>query len=265
MNTRNTERELAALLHRHAEDAMNSTDTHAERKRLDDVLEAAPRSGRRTQAVVGTVAAAGVITAVVLTIGGGEDSTAPDPAGDPTSGDVSSQEREAERVADRVVAAYARGDVTTVATMSAPGPQSWPDLSRKTGRDQAWSVEYMLKPCEAQSTSSTGVVIECPADMHLLYSNEVGAGPFKNSGVFTIVIGEGAVHSGTVAYDGEVDGMGDHLDDVFTWVEENHPEEAAFLLEDELQVPARAWDRWTLLWQQYAAEYAAAKTSDGNG
>ena len=243
---------------------MASTDTQAEHKRLDDILEAEPRNGWRTLAVVGTVAATGVVATVALTLGGGEDSTGPDPAGDPTSGDVSGQEREAELVADRAVAAYAAGDVTTIATMSASGMQSWPDLRRKTGRDRAQSVEYLPKPCKAQSTLSTGVTVECPTDMHLLHSKEVGARPFEQSGVFTIVVREGAVHGGGITYEWETSGMGDHIDDVYTWVEENHPKEAKFLFTDELQVPAREWDRWTLLWQQYAAEYAAT-TSKGNG
>ena len=264
MSTRNVERELTTLLHRHAEDAMDSTDTQTEQNRFYDVLDAEPSTNRRSVAVVGAVAATGVVAALVWSLGGGDTSGLP-PTGQPSSNDIVQQEREAELFADRVVAAYAAGDVRAVASMSTAGAQSWADLRRKTDRDRAWSVEYLMQPCEATSSYSNGITVECAADMHLLHSEEVGAGPFERSGIFTIMVQAGAVANGDVSYEVKASGMGDHIDDAFTWVEENYPEDAEFLLGDEIKVPASEWDRWTLLWQQYSAAYAAEKTGEGDG
>lgn len=261
MSTQDVERELTALLRRRAEDTMDSTDTRAERERLTEVLETAPHGDRRRW-IAGTAAAAAaavVAVAAVWSAGTDEGATETPPAGDPSTGQVEQLEREAETLAERVVSDYADHQASRVVTALESGASSWPGLVRSTERDRAWGVEYLLRSCAAQSSSSMGIVVECVADTHVFRSLELGVGPFESAAVFSLLVDRGRVSFGEVTYDGEISGMGDHLLDMWDWLEKAHPQDAEFLQQDEVDVPAGEWDRWLRLYARRTAEFAEAR------
>ena len=264
MSTQNVERELRAVLNRHAEDAMDSTDTHAEHERLNDVLEAEPRTDRRRWAVAVAAAAAAVTAVAVLSTVPGDDGTAPPPT---NHGSAEQLEREAELLAERVVAAYADHDFDAVAAHLKPGIQpqiTWPGLRREVERNRAWNVEYLLGDCTATHQSSIGTFVECPTDLHVLYSEEAGVGPFQDN-LFSLLVNDGFVVTGEISIPFEFNGTMEHVEAFWAWLVENHPEDTAFLDQDEPDVPAVDWRRWLRLYEKRAGEYGEAMTSEGNG
>jgi hypothetical protein len=261
MSTQDVERELTALLRRRAEDTMDSTDTRAERQRLSEVLETGPGGDRPRWVAGAAVAAAAAVVAVaaVWAPGTDDDATEAPPAGDPSTGQVEQFEREAETLAERVVSHYADHDAGEVATALESGA-SWPGLVRMTERDRAWGLEHLLRSCAAQDTSSMGIVVECVADTNVFRSLELGVGPFESAAEFSLLVEAGRVVFAEVNYDGEVSGMGDHVLDMWDWLEETHPEDVEFLQQDELDVPAGDWDRWLRLYARRTAEFGEARS-----
>jgi hypothetical protein len=120
-------------------------------------------------------------------------------------------------------------------------------------------LEYLLRSCAAQDTSSLGIVAECVADTHVFRSLELGVGPFESAAQISLLVEAGARRLAEVNYDGEVSGVGDHLLDTWRWLEETHPEDVEFLQQDELDVPAGDWDRWLRLYARRTAEFAEAR------
>lgn len=261
MSTRNVERELTALLHRHAEDAMNSTDTQAERERLYDVLDAKPTTNSRRLAVGAAIVAAAVaVAAVVWSFGGGDDRTVIPPTQQPDSGQAAD-----EAVAQEFVAAYVEGDVQRAASFLAPSVEEFPDGRRAVERNSAWGIEYLLEPCTTLTEpTSDRLYVDCQFDMHLMSSREVGLEPFTGNN-FSVVVEDGEVVSADITHPYETNGIQEHLEAVFGWVEENHPADAAFLDREESAVPRAEWQRWLRVWEKRLGDYVDAMTSEGNG
>ncbi|MGH3347788.1 MAG: hypothetical protein ACRDO4_12475 [Nocardioides sp.] len=258
MSTRELERELKAILHRHAEDAMDSTDTHAEHERLnDDVLEAEPRTDRRRLAVGAAVAAA-VAAVGVWTAGSlGDDGDIP-PAVPPAN--VSSDLE----IAQGFVDAYGDGDLVRAATYLAPAKEPYPDWEFYVERNVAWDVTFLFEPCEVKTETPAGTALVCPFDLHVLHSDELGEGPFTGN-TFTVYVQDGAVTQADDQMPFETNGQGDYFDSVFAWVERNFPADTEFLFLDEPDVPKAQRSRWLRMWEHRLDAYLEAMTSEGNG
>ncbi len=261
MSTQNVERELRAVLERHAEAAMESTDTQAERERFYDAVEVEPRAqGRGLVVAVGVAAAAVTAVAVVSTVRG-DDGTAPPPTNNPATEQV---EREAELLAERVMAAYVDHDGAVVADLLSSDASERAEQIQETDRNRAWSVEYLPRPCEAMTSNRVGVVVVCRFAMHVFHSEDVGEGPFTGN-TFEVHVDDGEVLSAEATHAFERNGMGEYVDEVFTWFEENHPKGFEFIDRDEPDVPPEEWSRYLGLIEQYGQEYADAMTGAGNG
>ena len=258
MSTRDLERELATVLHRHAEDAMNRTDTQAElRKFHDRAAEEGPGRNRARWAVGGAAAAAVVAVGVgLLAADLGDDRADSGPAGDPAPAQTA-----AEQVAQDAVTAFTTGDADRLASLLAPG--ALPGWRAAIREDQAWSRTYDVEPCREQGSRSEGTEVGCLFSYHLWHSEELGVGPFENN-FFTVVVKDGKVVSAVASYNFANNGQSDLFDAIGAWVRANHPGDWRFMANTEGHTPAEM-QSWYQLWEQYSQEYADAQAQAGEG
>ena len=171
------ERRLTEVLHRHADDAMDGTDTQKQLRTFLSRQESARPRGRRTVVVALALAAAAVAAAVFWGTGLTDDRTRPEPVDDPRPRAV--------RVAEGFVTAYAAGDAERAASFLAPGVEPWDGWRGDLAQDVAWRTEYLLEPCQELWRNPADTVVVCPFDFHAYGSEELGLGPFEN-GSFTV-------------------------------------------------------------------------------
>ncbi|QBR93856.1 hypothetical protein [Nocardioides euryhalodurans] len=261
MSTQHVERDLVALLHRHAEDAMNDTDTQTELQAFRDAV--AGPAGTRPRIVrwlaIGAAAALVVVAVTAVALWGPGPAERPEPA--PA---VPGQDRAADRAtAEEFAAAYADLDADRMADLMADGVQPWDTWRSTLQRDVAWDVERMMQPCRRTAEATEGVVFTCPYSMHLRGSEEVGRGPFGDNTV-EVVVQDGEVTLADYTQLVEFNGVTAHLAKVDRWIAESHPEDVAFLRSHsasgktvDLGLSESEWSRWTRLTQRYTDEYVA--------
>jgi hypothetical protein len=256
MNPRQVERELTALLHRRAEDAMKNTNTLAEHRRFQSVVADQEQTDRRRWVAGGVAAAvaAAVVGAGVWSSDPGGGSNKPPIAQAPVSTKASNL-----AAAEGFAAAFAAHDAAAAESLLAASTEEpWAGSARAWERDAAFGVEYLMKPCTKQYTSfSDSTLFTCPYAMHLLGSREVGKGPFRHNTLQVNVSG-GKVRYADNVMPFETNGMTQHYEAVHAWVAKNHPEDKRFLFMDEQDVRPADWPRWSQLWKQYIREYVAA-------
>ncbi len=257
MSTREIERELVAVLHRRAEDAIIGSDTLAEHQRFQAELELDTESRvtvRKKWAIA--VAAVAVVLATVggWTLGALGDNRGPRPAG-PSTG-MSDVE-----IAQAFVEAYGAGDLVQAATYLAPGHVPYVGWDRDIERNVAWDVTFLFEKCEVASESSFGTGVLCPFDLHVMHSDAVGEGPFSGN-TFTVYVKNGAVTEADDQMPWETNGQGEYIDSVTAWVERNHPQGWELLRLEKPEVGAQ-WDRWLRLWDHALDAYLEAKTGEG--
>jgi len=167
-------------------------------------------------------------------------------------------------VAEDFTAASAAHDADAVAALLPAGEELDEDQRAGLRRDDVWNVEYLVEPCRFANTNDFGTLFVCPFDLHVLYSQEVGRGPFKDNH-FEVWVKDGEVVAQDNIISWETNGVNDHLNAVDAWVEENHPGETDFLFQDEQDLGATEWPRWTRLWEKRGQEYVDSMASEGNG
>ena len=260
-DTRQLERELTAVLHRHAEDAMKRTNTIVEHQKLQSAVTAdqAPTDPRRRWVVGGVAAAAAAAVTVGIAL------SSPDTAADPSRPPIAQAPETATTDLDAAkgfAAAFADHDPTAAASHLAPGEEPWGGWRAGWRRDSAWGVEYLMEPCTRKYDMADSTVFDCPFAMHLLGSREVGEGPFRGN-ILHVTVADGQVTSADSTIPFDTNGVGQHLDSVHAWVAENHPKDDRFLSKAEEDLKAGEWPRWTRLWKQYIREYVAATNEAG--
>ncbi len=261
MSTREIERELVAVLHRRAEDAISGTDTLAEHQRFQAELELRTESRvtARTRWTVAVAAAAVVVAALGgWTLGRLADDGDLRPAGPST--ELSDAES-----AQGFVEAYADGDVLRAASYLASGQyEPYPGWETEIERNLAWGVTFLFEPCEVTADGSFGSAVLCPFDLHVMRSDAVGKGPFTGN-TFTVIVKDGAVMEADNQMAWETNGQGEYIDTVYAWVKRNYPQQWDFLSLDEPDVPHAQWQRWLRLWDRALDAYLEAKTGGSAG
>jgi hypothetical protein len=250
MSTRDVERQLSAVLHRHAETAMIQTDTHEQHQQLQAGAAARAHRDRRGRAVGGAVAAAAVAVGVVWWSANlGEDQAQSGPA-------APASLHGAEEVAQRFVEAFAAGDERAAASYVAAGATPWKGWRNDMHQRGAWAPAYFLQSCEEQFTSDAGTRVLCPFAYHILRSEELGLEPFGGSSVFNVLVAEDKVVSAAVFFDYEDSGQGELYEAILGWIEDNHQRAWVFMnSEDHTPAQQRREDE---LFEQYTREYVEA-------
>lgn len=266
MSTRNVERELTTLLHRHAEDAMNDTDTQTERERLHDVLGNEPRVTRTPLLVAAAAAALAVVGTIAVWTTSFPDNWTVSPAPPAPSNDLE-READAEALADQFMVAYVERDLATVNAITRVG--AWGDVGDDFDADLAtkegWQATYFPEPCAATAATYVAVVVECEASLHIMGSEETGVGPFRRN-IFTFVVRDGQIIEAGNTHPHTTNGMGDYLSVVTDWVLiQASPAERALLDSQPGDLSDTDVEQWVDLWSQSIDAYVAAHPSEGKG
>lgn len=257
MTTPEIERELTAVLHRHAEAAMSRTDTHEELIELQDRVTRPP-GGRGRRGVVAGIAAAAAAAAVV----GGAFLVVDDSGrGDDDAAQDVDQPTAAEQAAQEFLSAFTAGDVAGARSMLVEGVTLPQEARFQIRLNRAFSIEHDVKPCETTSTSAFGTRLVCAFDYHAYHSDEMGVGPFGNNSFVVVVDAEGGIRSVQSAYNYQNNGDQQLYDEIGAWVRENHPGDWQFM-DSVREVSSDEHARWTQLWQQRTQEYADSVASD---
>jgi hypothetical protein len=260
MSTQHVERDLVALLHRHAEEAMNDTDTQTELQTFRDTVEGHENPSRtRRRVAIAAAAAVAAAAATAVALWGPGPAEQPEPA-PPVPG----QDRVADpETAEAFAAAFADLDADRMADLMADGVQPWDTWRATLRRDVAWDVERLMQPCRRTAEATEGIVWTCPYEMHLRGSEEVGRGPFGDNAL-EVVVKDGEVTFADYTQLPDFNGTTAHLAKVDRWIAENHPEDFAFLRMDQadrktvdMGFSEAEWSRWTQLSQRYTDEYVA--------
>jgi hypothetical protein len=257
MNAREVERELTVVLHRRAEAAMTSTNTHAEHQKLQAEVESASRNGRRRR-VVGGAVAAGVAAVVGIAVWSTDLGDRADPG---PAGNVQTTE---EQIAQGFVEAIAAGDTDRVTAYLAPSAMDDSDWRGDLRYNEAFSREYLLEPCVENGTNSAGTWVTCPFDMHVLHSEQLGLGPYTNNS-FKVLVKDGRVVSAE-----ELKASGANSEDeiflaIGAWVQQNYPGgKWEFMSSPGTHTPAEM-QRWYQLWKVHSQQYADEMTQQADG
>ena len=180
MSTSELERRLGDVLQRHAEDAMNSTNTEEQLGRLLADTGRSTRRRHRAWIAGGLVAAAAAAALIVWRPDLGSDKADPEPV---------DQEQRAEQTATAFVEAYADFDPDRAASYLADDAALtiWTD---ELGNDhwrrgnrllQAFGAQILLDQCQALWSSGPATYVSCAYDLHGLGSEQLGRGPYPDN------------------------------------------------------------------------------------
>jgi hypothetical protein len=259
MDTQQVERDVVAVLHRRAEDAMSHANTQEALQTFQSVAADQPPKSRRLLVVAGVAAA--VVALVVGLVLWPSDPLADDVLPAVETPDLTSASELA--VAEDVAAAFVAHDLNLLTPHLdpdvSPSLASW---AREFMRDKAWNVELRMEPCVVRESPYYMHAVQCPFSTHLLGSEEVGRGPFFDNQL-SVLLKDGKVLSAETDYGWEANGIQPHYDAVMAWVEKNNPQDAEFLLTDEQAVEPNDWPRWSRLWHRSIADYIAATNKSG--
>ena len=264
MTTSELERRLAAMLHGHAEEAMNSTRTEEQLERLlaDTRQHTRRRRTRVTAAAVVAVAAAAALIAWVA--GSGSREAGPEPV---------RQEQRAEQVATRFFEAYADFDRAQAASYLADDADLtlWTDAAgndhwRRGNRWlQAIGAQLKLDSCKALWSSGAQTHVSCAFDLHALGSEQLGRGPYPD-GTLSFTVEDGAILDGNQDLAIDSNDFSEQMWLPFaTWVTANYPADAALMYGDwpDTRYPADN-PRALELWRQHRSDFVDARKAGGS-
>lgn len=259
MTTSDLERRLTAVLQRHAEDAMNTTNTEERLQRLLDETERDTRRRRRGWAAGALVAAAAAGATIVWVSGVGDD------ADTGTTPQVATATAEDEALATAFLDAFGSWDRDEAASYVAdpalvealdPGWTRW---------SEAVGFTLLVDSCEEGGSSAAVTRMQCPFDYHALGSDELGLGPFSDN-VFAIDIRDGEIVTANEELEFLSNGFSEQMWEPFAaWVSTTYPEDAAVMYADWPETTLESHSvRSTELWRQHTRDYVEEQTSSND-
>lgn len=261
MTTSDLERRLTALLQRHAEDAMNTTNTEERLQRLLDESERDTRRRRRRWTGGALVAAAAAGAIIVGVSGVGDD---PETGTTPQVATATAAE-EAEALATAFLDAYGSWDRAQAASYMAD-PSFVDALDRGWMRwSEAAGFTLLVDACEEGGSSAEVARVQCAFDYHALGSDELGLGPFSDN-VFAISIRDGEIVMAAEELEFMSNGFSEQMWEPFAaWVSRAYPEDAAIMYADWPGTSLEAHsDRSIELWRQHTRDYVEAQQSSND-
>ena len=259
MNRPELEGRLAAVLQRHAEDAMKRTNTEERLQTFRaDVDRDTRRRRRRILAGAALVAAAAAIAVIVSVQSVGSDrpgTTAPAQAPETTA---PAQAPAAAKIATGFVEAYGSFDRDRAATYLADDADmgSWRLLNRWY---QATGFKLLLNSCTEQAPLADVTQVRCAFDYHLLHSEQLGSGPYSGN-FFYLTIQDDKIVATHHTMAGNANGFETQMWQPFTgWVARHYPQDAAVMYANwpSHNVPALT-PQSIALWQTHSTEYVDA-------
>jgi hypothetical protein len=260
VTTPDLERQLAVVLQRHAEDAMNRTDTSA---KLEDLLDGAQedlrRRRRRTGATgLGAAAASIALIAAVLIFAvnrddAGEPASPPDSV-TPAEG-IAYEFLEAYGVDRQRASSYFANEALADRVLGSPADGRWLE---------ATGFRTVNAECDQVTITDAGALVVCTYDFHGLGSDQLGEGPFgDNTFISTVRLGRVVEAVGRIV---EAERDEAHLTNGFSsamwapfnaWVSLAYPYDANVMYTDASHTQARLTNRSIALWERHVEEYVA--------
>ena len=263
MSTSELERLLGDVLQRHAEDAMNETNTE---EQLDRTLVETGRSTRRrrqTWIAGGLVAVAGLAALVVWRPDLGTNKADPDPV---------TPERRAEQTATAFIqaygdfdreqaASYLADDAALAITTDELGNDHWRNGNRWL---EAVGAQVRLDQCDALWTSDVGTYVSCLFDLHALGSAELDRGPYTDN-TFSMTVKDGEIVDVSMAMTPRTNGFSDEMWRPFAkWLSRTHPADVRVMYADPTLDYEALTPRSIDQWRQRVQEYVEAKAPPGS-
>ena len=259
MSTSELERRLGDVLQRHAEVAMNNTNTEEQLGRLMVDTGRRTRRRRRVWIAGGLVAAAAAAALIAWWPDLGSDKAAPEPA---------DQEQQAEQTATAFVEAYGDFDRDRAATYLADDAALtiWTD---RDGNDywkrgnrllEASSAQIRLDKCDALWSTGPATYVSCVYDLSALGSEQLGRGPYPDT-TFSLTIEDGEIVDASMELASRTNGFYEEMWRPFaTWVIRTYPEDAAHMYFEYPEVDwALETPRSFELWREHIKDYVAAQ------
>ena len=259
MSTSDLERRLGELLQRHAEDALNSTNTEEELERLQDDTGRSARRRRRAWIAGGLVAAAAAAALIVWRPGLGSDKADPEPVG---------QEQRAEQTATAFVEAFGDFDEDRAASYLADDAalSLWTD---ELGNDhwrrgnrllQAFGTQILLDECKALWSAGPATYVSCVFDLHSLGSEQLGRGPYPDN-TFSLTVTDGQIVDASMELPSRTNGFYEEMWQPFAkWVIRTYPADAKVMYFEYPHTDfASETPRSLALWRQHIRDYVEAK------
>ena len=259
MTTSELERRLADVLQRHAEDAMNSTNTEEQLGRLLADTGQQRRRRRRAWVAGGLVAVAAAAALVVWS---------PDLGNRKTDRTPVDREQQAEQTSSAFVEAYADFDPDRAATYLADDADLtiWTDKlgddhwRRGLGWLEAAGTRMTLDSCSSLWSSGGATYVSCVFDVQGLGSEELGRGPYPDN-TFSLTVEDGEIVDASMELASRTNGFYEEMWRPFAkWVTRAHPEDAALMY---YQWPETDWasetPRSMALWRDHVQDYVEAK------
>ena len=244
------ERRVVAVLHDHAETAMNQTDTESRLQAHHADTRAADRRRRVTWGISAAAAAAAVVIALVLT-------GVPGMSSDEAEKVAPAQERTPVQLATDFVDEFAAYDPAGASRDLASGADMkiWVDADGRSEwqRGLVWAdvVGFRVLPgdCVTSQHHGSRTMLRCPFDLHAIGSDRIGRGPYHGNDFYVVVDGGEIVTTEmSIAY--ETNGFQDEMWAPFSeWLEREYPADFAVMIRDVdgVQLPSFTDDsisRW---------------------
>ena len=255
MSTTELERRLSDALHRHAEDAMSTTNTD---KQLVELLERTRDADTRRHRwyAGGLVAAAAVAALTFWLVARDTDRAEPEPVGPIGPKQVATEFLEA-------VASYDLGRAESFFAPEADlrewgGVEGWRS-------QQLWNQAALFEmdpgPCEATETARPEIAhVECPYVYTGLGSKELGLDPFEGSS-YVFTVRDGAIVTVQDHFEFMDNSYNIRVWEPFAaWVETNHPQDVDVMYTDPGN--QRVTDASIALWHEHVYGYIAAKLAE---
>ena len=263
MTTQELERRVAAVLQRHAEEAMNETDTEGLLRQLPHDADRKQKHDRRRALTVAGVVAVAAAVAVVVWMSG-QVPRADDPA--PVD-----QDRVAEETAASFVETYASLDTARIAPLLAgaetglwTGPYGDDVWQRGVAWKRAVGARIVLDGCATLWSAPSGAHVSCTFDVQQLHSDQLGLGPYGDN-TLTFTIKDGKILDVSESLASPSNGFfRDVWDPFLRWVSRTHPDDAKqlFMAWPDTQY-VNDTPRALRLWQQLSQEYADQRSAGG--
>ena len=261
MTTPDLERRLADLLQKHAEGAMNDTNT---RERLTTLLADGERrlQHRRRGAVAGLVAVAAAVAVAVAVGTGRGDPEGAGPATVPDADQVAVAEGflEATYAFDLDAAeALLSSDVTISGDAAATGTATVEEW--RTGLAWAEATGHSLADysCTTISTSEAAAEVQCMYALQAFGSEELGKGPFEDNVLVVTIVG-GEITELQEYWSYLTSGFNTEMWQPFkVWIVQEHPRDTEAMYADTSLDQPRTDARSLRLWERRLAEWVASQ------
>ena len=213
--------------------------------------------------IIAVAAAAVAIVVGALVLAAGDDSAPQVPADTTVAPVVPDAATAAEEVARGFLDAYVANDADQALTYltETASTEIWGSAEEFRG-EIAWNVatgfKMMINECELQGDDpEAGVTLRCGYDFHMLGSDALGNGPYRDN-YWDLTIRDGEIVSAMRQLPTSNGWSAEVWGPFGSWIEAEHPDDVLVMYTDSSQGGRRFTEEALQVWQQRTQEYVQA-------